>query len=88
MYDRSTACLCFVWNAVISIYLYIAVGSFEINGGFYGTGNNPVVRQVYCNNDYNTPDINSCTINHQLFGSECHERQVGVLCQGMTYAIC
>ena len=55
----------------------IIIGSFHVTGGYYGTGNSPIINQVRC---YNSDSFNSCTIIHR--GGFCsHGREVGVVCQ-------
>ena len=53
------------------------VGSFHLTNGYYGTGNSPIISEVYC---YNSNSFNSCGITHQGYCSQGEE--VGVVCQG------
>ena len=53
------------------------IGSFHVTGGYYGTGNSPIISRVNC---YNSDSFNSCTITHQ--GRCSHGTEVGVVCQG------
>ena len=78
MYDKSMH----VYGCITACDI-LCIGSFAINGGFYGTGNNPILPRVSCN--YIIQGINSCTHHYQWNTSSCyHGKEVGVLCQGRS----